>query len=51
MEHNLMDIYGDYRVITVNGAGDTLRVLVENLVTGEREYRVVGMVPASAWEE
>ena len=38
-----MDRYGDYKVISVNGAGNTLRVLVEHVETGQREYRVVSM--------
>lgn len=47
----MSDVYGEYKVISVNGSGDTLRVLVEHIPTGKREYRVVGMVPAAAWEE
>lgn len=41
--------YGDYRVIAVCGAGDVLRVLAENVITGEREYRVVALDNAQDW--
>ncbi|AAN01840.1 hypothetical protein SEA_SOYO_88 [Mycobacterium phage SoYo] len=36
-------IYGDHKVISVNARGDVLRVLVEDMETGEREYRVIPM--------
>jgi hypothetical protein len=39
----MTDIYGTSRVISVNGAGDTLRVLVEDIITGVRSYRVVSL--------
>ncbi|ASJ79594.1 hypothetical protein SEA_KALNOKY_91 [Mycobacterium phage Kalnoky] len=36
-------IYGDHKVISVNARGDVLRVLVEDLETGERQYQVIPM--------
>lgn len=36
------DRYGDYRVISCHAhGGDALRVTVEHVITGEREYRVI----------
>jgi hypothetical protein len=44
MEHDMrIEKYGDYKILSVNGAGDTLRVLVEHVETGVREYRVASM--------
>ncbi|QHB38114.1 hypothetical protein KIY75_gp88 [Mycobacterium phage Noelle] len=36
-----MDVYGKHRVISQNAQGNVLRVLVENIETGDREYRVI----------
>ncbi|QXN73924.1 hypothetical protein SEA_EAGLEPRIDE_89 [Mycobacterium phage Eaglepride] len=34
-------VYGNYRVISQCGQGNVLRVLVEDITTGQREYRVI----------
>lgn len=36
-----MSVYGNYRVIRVHATGGVMRVLVEDLTTHERSYRVI----------
>ncbi|AXQ52861.1 hypothetical protein SEA_JAYKAYELOWELL_85 [Mycobacterium phage Jaykayelowell] len=38
-----MDVYGKHRVISQNAQGNVLRVLVEDIETGERSYRVISL--------
>lgn len=39
----MIDVYGDHRIISVHAAGNVLRVLAQNLTTGNREYLAVSI--------